>query len=112
MRVAPSANWRLSALWAVAAAVMTFALSLSRRGSGLAIGLLALHSAWMMRWTIFIGGQELPKTGAGYYSYQLPLGPEGLLGIAGTAGLWIFLFVALTTLLPLERIGRPDRAGA
>lgn len=110
--VAPSANWRLSALWAVAAALVTLALALRRSGSGLAIGLLALHSAWMMRWTIFIGGQELPKTGAGYYSYQLPLGPEGLLGIVGTAGLWIFLFVALTTLLPLERIGRPERAGA
>jgi len=28
------------------------------------------------------------------------------MGIVGTAGLWIFLFVALTTLLPLDRLGR------
>lgn len=104
--VSPSANWQLSALWAVAATVVTFVLAWKRPGSGLLIGLLALHSAWMMRWTIFIGGQEVPKTGAGYYSYQLPLGPEGLMGIVGTAGLWLFLFVVLTTLLPLERLGR------
>jgi tetrathionate reductase subunit C len=104
--VAPSANWQLSAVWAVGATVLTLLLAWKYRGSGLLIGLLALHSAWMMRWTIFIGGQEVPKTGAGYYSYSLPLGPEGLLGIVGTAGLWLFLFVVLTTLLPLERLGK------
>jgi tetrathionate reductase subunit C len=111
-QVSPSANWQLSAVWAVAASVLTLLLAWRRPGSGVLIGLLALHSAWMMRWTIFIGGQELPKTGAGYYSYQLPLGPEGLMGIVGTAGLWIFLFVALTTLLPLERLGRAGQSGA
>lgn len=104
--VAPSANWQLSAVWAIFATIVTLLLAWKRPASGLLIGLLALHSAWMMRWTIFIGGQEVPKTGAGYYSYQLPLGPEGLMGIVGTAGLWIFLFVVLTTLLPLERLGK------
>ncbi|MCK0510045.1 NrfD/PsrC family molybdoenzyme membrane anchor subunit [Aromatoleum buckelii] len=104
--VAPSANWQVSAVWAVAATVVTLLLAWKRPASGLLIGLLALHSAWMMRWTIFIGGQEVPKTGAGYYSYQLPLGPEGLMGIVGTVGLWIFLFVVLTTLLPLDRLGK------
>lgn len=110
--VAPSAGWQLTALWAVAATAITLVLAWKRPGSGLLIGLLALHSAWMMRWTIFIGGQELPKTGAGYYSYQLPLGPDGLLGIVGTLGLWIFLYVVLTTVLPLDRIGRAERVGA
>ncbi|KON81560.1 polysulfide reductase NrfD [Azoarcus sp. PA01] len=104
--LAPSANWQVSAVWAVAATVVTLLLAWKRPASGLLIGLLALHSAWMMRWTIFIGGQEVPKTGAGYYSYQLPLGAEGLMGIVGTVGLWIFLFVVLTTLLPLERLGK------
>ena len=112
VEVAPSASWRLCAVWAVVATVVTLLLAWKRPGSGLAIGLLALHSAWMMRWTIFIGGQEVPKTGAGYYSYTLPLGPEGLMGIVGTAGLWIFLFVALTTLLPLDRLGKTGRTGA
>lgn len=107
-QVAPSASWKLTAIWAAGATALTLLLAWKRPGSGLLIGLLALHSAWMMRWTIFIGGQEVPKTGAGFYTYQLPLGPEGLMGIVGTAGLWIFLFVALTTLLPLERLGRPQ----
>lgn len=112
--VGPSANWQLSAVWAVAATVLTLVLAWKAPGSGLLIGLLALHSAWMMRWSIFIGGQEVPKTGAGYYSYALPLGPEGLLGIVGTAGLWVFLFVLITTLLPLDRLaaGTPDKAAA
>ncbi len=101
--VGPSSNWQFAALWAVAATVLTLALAWRRPGSGLLIGLLALHSAWMMRWSIFIGGQEVPKTGAGYYTYALPLGPEGLMGIVGTAGLWLFLFILITTLLPLER---------
>lgn len=108
--VAPAENWRLAAAWAVLATVITFLLAWKRPGSGLLIGLLALHSTWMMRWSIFIGGQEVPKTGAGYYSYQLPLGPEGLLGIVGTAGLWVFLFIALTSLLPLNQLGNARQA--
>lgn len=103
-QVAPADNWRLSAAWAAAATLLTLVLARWRPGSGLLIGLLALHSAWMMRWSVFIGGQEVPKTGAGYYSYSLPLGPEGLLGIVGTAGLWVFVFILVTTLLPLERL--------
>ena len=103
-QVAPADNWRLLAVWAVLATVVTFLLAWKRPGSGLLIGLLALHSTWMMRWSIFMGGQEVPKTGAGYYSYQLPMGPEGLLGIIGTLGLWVFLFIALTSLLPLNRL--------
>ncbi len=112
--VGPSANWQLSALWAVSATVLTLVLAWKRPGSGLLIGLLALHSAWMMRWSIFIGGQEVPKTGAGYYSYSLPLGPEGLMGIVGTTGLCIFLFVLITTLLPLDRLAADptDKAAA
>lgn len=112
--VGPSANWQLAAVWAVLATVATLLLAWKWPGSGLLIGLLALHSAWMMRWSIFIGGQEVPKTGAGYYSYSLPFGPEGLLGIIGTAGLCVFLYLLITTVLPLDRLaatGTP-KAGA
>lgn len=108
MEVGPSTNWQLTAVWAVSATVLTLLLAWKRPGTGLLIGLLALHSAWMMRWSIFIGGQEVPKTGTGYYSYSLPLGPEGLLGIVGTAGLWVFLFVLITTVLPLDRLARSE----
>ncbi|THF63352.1 NrfD/PsrC family molybdoenzyme membrane anchor subunit [Pseudothauera rhizosphaerae] len=111
-QVAHSPAWRLTAAWAAGATALTLLLAWLRPGSGLLIGLLALHSAWMMRWTVFIGGQEVPKTGAGFYSYELPLGPEGLLGIAGTAGLWIFILVLATTLLPLDRLAPAGRSGA
>lgn len=98
--VAPSAAWRITALWAAGSAAATLWLAWRRPAHGLLVGLIALHSAWMMRWTVFIGGQEIPKIGAGYYRYQLPLGHDGLLGIVGTAGLWLLLFILLTSFLP------------
>lgn len=99
--VSGSASWALTALWAVAATLIPLAIALWRpAGSGWITGLIALHSAWMFRWTVFIGGQEVPKTGAGFYQYHLPLGSEGLMGIIGTAGLWLVILLALTTLLP------------
>ena len=110
--IAPSGDWQWSGVILVGLAVATLWLALRDPGSGLVLGALAVASAWMMRWTLFIGGQEVPKTGAGFYDYQLPAGPDGLLGIVGTVGLWIFLYVAITSLLPLERLGRPDRAAA
>jgi tetrathionate reductase subunit C len=98
--VSGSAAWRLTALWAAASALVPLALAVRwPAGSGWATGLIALHSAWMFRWTVFIGGQEVPKTGAGFYHYRLPLGPEGLTGILGTAGLWLFVLLALTALV-------------
>lgn len=110
--VAAAPNWRLAAAWATATTALTLWLAWKRPHYGLLLGLLALHSTWMVRWSIFIGGQEVPKTGAGYYSYQLPLGPEGLLGIVGTAGLWVFLLIVLTYVLPLDRLGRAGHSQA
>ncbi len=104
--VGPSQNWQTVAIWAVGATGLAWWLGWKHPDASLLIGLLALHSAWMVRWAIFIGGQEVPKTGAGYYSYQLPLGPDGLLGIVGTAGLWVFIFIVVTNVLPLDRVGR------
>lgn len=100
----PSVCW--SAALAAAGAALTLWLALRRPGNGLLIGLLALHGAWLMRWTLFIGGQQVPKTGAGFYSYHLPLGADGLLGMVGTLGLCAALFIALTTLLPVARLAR------
>ncbi|MCP5232548.1 MAG: polysulfide reductase NrfD [Zoogloeaceae bacterium] len=98
--VSGSPEWRLTAAWAAAATLLTLALALLRSGHGLLTGLLAMHSAWMMRWTLFIGGQEIPKVGAGFHAYHLPLGQDGWLGLFGTAGLWVFVFIALTSLFP------------
>lgn len=99
--VAGAEAWRVTAVWAAVAALVPFVIALVKPvGSGLWTGLIALHSAWMFRWTVFIGGQTVPKTGAGFYEYALPAGPEGMLGIIGTAGLWFFLLLVITTFLP------------
>lgn len=99
-------NWQITAVWAAGSALLTLYLAARHPGTGLLTGLLALHATWMMRWTVFIGGQEIPKTGAGLYQYHLPLGQDGLLGIIGTAGLWVALLVLITALLPLDRLRR------
>ena len=102
--VARSPAWRVTAVWAVLATIVPFVIALARpAGSGLLTGLVAVHGAWMFRWTVFIDGQTVPKTGAGFYEYALPMGPEGMLGIAGTAGLWVLLLIAVTTVLPAPR---------
>ena len=111
--VAPSPAWRATAVWAVAATLLPLLLAWQHpRGSGWINGLIVLASAWMFRWTVFIGGQTIPKTGAGYYRYDLPLGPEGLLGIVGTAGLWLAVLIILTFVLPpADSAGRAPHTG-
>lgn len=47
---------------------------------------------------MLIQAQTDPKYGAGTYLYQLPWGPEGLLGIAGTFGLWLTLMALVSNL--------------
>ncbi|MGQ9367823.1 NrfD/PsrC family molybdoenzyme membrane anchor subunit [Azospirillum sp. ST 5-10] len=111
--VADSPAWRITAVWAVLATAVPFVIAVARpAGTGLLTGLIAVHSAWMFRWTVFIGGQTVPKTGAGFYEYALPAGPDGVLGIAGTAGLWVFLLIVITAVLPTPRrpAPRPVRA--
>ena len=111
--VANSEAWRVTALWAVLATVLPFAVAVAKPvGTGLLTGLIAVHSAWMFRWTVFIDGQTVPKTGAGFYEYALPAGSDGLLGILGTAGLWLFLLLVITAVLPTPRhpAPRPVRA--
>ncbi|HEY0834922.1 MAG TPA: NrfD/PsrC family molybdoenzyme membrane anchor subunit [Azospirillum sp.] len=99
-----SEAWRVTAVWAVAATVLPLIIAVARpSGTGLLTGLIAVHSAWMFRWTVFIGGQTVPKTGAGFYEYALPAGPEGMLGILGSAGLWLFLLIVITSVLPTPR---------
>ena len=100
-QVAGLPQWQFTAVWAVLASILPMALAIWRpAGSGLMTGLIAVHSAWMMRWTILIGGQAIPKTGAGLYDYHLPLGSDGLLGIIGTFGLWIAVLLLMIQYLP------------
>jgi len=107
--VAGHRQWHLTALWAALATLVPLALLwLKPVGLGWLVGLIALHAAWMFRWTVFIGGQTVPKTGAGLYTYHLPLGHDGLLGIAGTFGLWLAAVIVISTLLT----GTPARSRA
>lgn len=112
--VAGSEAWQVTAIWAVAATLVPFVIALAKpAGSGWFTGLIAVHGAWMFRWTVFIGGQTVPKTGAGFYHYALPAGPDGMLGILGTFGLWVLLLVVLTTILPAPQPTlEPHRAGS
>jgi tetrathionate reductase subunit C len=100
-QIAGSRRWDSYALWAmlsVGAPLLTAALR--PRGTGLFTGLLAVQAAWAFRWILFVGGQDIPKTGAGIYHSPIAFGPEGWVGMVGTAGLWIVIFIALTMLLP------------
>ena len=100
--------WEMTAVWTVGATLVAAAVALAAPvRAGWLVGLLALHACWMFRWSLFIGGQSVPKTGAGMYDYHLPLGHDGLLGIAGVAGLCVFLLIALGALLPLAGPSEP-----
>lgn len=103
--------WQMTAIWAgVSAGLPAVLVLLAPRRSAALCGLIAVHAAWMFRWTIFIGGQTVPKTGAGLYDYRLPLGSEGLLGIIAVAGLWLFLLVVLAELSPVLGARRSGEA--
>lgn len=100
-QVAGSMHWLTSALWLGGATLAALAIAALRPvGTGWLSGLLALNAAWLFRWTIFVGGQDMPKTAAGLHAHPLALGPDGLLGIVGTAGLFLAVTVILTTLVP------------
>jgi len=94
--------WRYAAAWAGTVTLVTLWLARRRPARGLLIGVLTLHSAWMIRWTILIGGQGVSRIGEGYSAYQLPLGFDGVLGLLGIAGLWLALYVVLISFLPWD----------
>ena len=107
--VAGFSTWQKIAAWGALSIVVPFviALVLPRR-SGWVTGLIAIHAAWMFRWTVFMGGQAVPKVGSGLYDALMPAGLSGLMGVIGTFGLWLFLLIAYTTFVPWTLAGRPD----
>lgn len=65
---------------------------------------LAVVGVWVFRWDTVIGGQLIPKVGAGFYAYAPPLGgKDGVLQVVGNWAFWIFLLLAATSLLPWQR---------
>lgn len=102
--------WQHVALWAVLAIAVPFVLALLKpSGSGLITGLIAIHAAWMFRWTVFMGGQSVPKVGSGLYDALLPHGLYSLMGVIGTFGLWLFLLIVITTFIPWKTAQTPDQ---
>ncbi len=51
---------------------------------------------WLMRWTLLIQGQTIPKFNAQFNPYTLPVGTDGWLAILGTFGLWIALLIIVS----------------
>ncbi len=100
--------WQRIALWGAVAIVLPFGIALAAPDrSGWITGLLAIHAAWMFRWTVFMGGQAVPKVGSGLYDALMPTGLAGLMGVIGTFGLWLFLLIAYTTFVPWDQAGVP-----
>lgn len=94
--------WTMTGLWFIATSLFSLWLSAARPRALWAPALLALHGAWLLRWIVFIGGQGIPKMGSTWYAYSLGIGPDGLLGIVGSLGLALFLYVVLTALVPWD----------
>jgi tetrathionate reductase subunit C len=92
-----SAGWGLTFAWLIGTTALTLWLARRRPHSLVPVALLALHGAWALRWILFMGGQGLPKMGAAFRGYLLTFTPDGLLGIAGTAGLFLFISIVLTS---------------
>lgn len=93
----------LGLIWLLLCTVLPLLMIWTRPQSvGWLAGSLAMSGAWVFRWSMFMDGQRIPKTGAGFYDYPIPLGSEGWLGMIGTLGLWVLLVVVLTSILPWQ----------
>ncbi|RJX75219.1 tetrathionate reductase [Vibrio sinensis] len=53
--------------------------------------LIAITTAWAVRWVTMMEVQTIAKFDVGPYPYDLPSGGNGLLGIIGMFGLWLAL---------------------
>ncbi|MCE9899601.1 tetrathionate reductase subunit TtrC [Raoultella terrigena] len=87
-----AAGWAL--LWAASLACCGLALrrplALHARG---ALAVVAMALCWLIRWTLLIQVQRIPKFNAGFNPYTLPAGTDGWLAILGTFGLWVALLI-------------------
>ncbi len=97
-----SAGWGVTLGFLVAISLLTLWVAHARRDSLIFTGMLALLGAWALRWTLLMGGQSIPKLGATFGSYSLTLTPDSALGIVGTAGLFLTLYIVLTSFVPWD----------
>ena len=92
-------GWYLAGAWLVGSVALTLWLARRRASSPVLVGLLALQGAWTLRWIVIMGGQGIPRMGAAFRTYFLTLTPDSLLGIVGTAGLFLTIYIVLTSLV-------------
>lgn len=83
-------------LWIVGIAVALYACRKAPASAVLLMNVFVVAGlCWLLRWTLLIGGQVIPKYNALINDYHLPMGTDGLLAIVGTFGLWFSLMIAL-----------------
>lgn len=97
-----SFGWLLTGAWLLAGIGLTLWLARTRPDSLVLPALLALHGTWLVRWIVFIGGQNLPKMGTTTHPYALSLTPDSVLGIVGMAGLCLTVYIILTSIIPWD----------
>jgi len=100
--LARSRVWSTTGGWFLGTAAFTLWLAVRSPRALWSTALLALHGAWLLRWIVFIGGQDIPRMGSTWFDYSLGIGADGLLGIVGSLGLALFLYVVLTGLIPWD----------
>ncbi|BCO08018.1 oxidoreductase [Desulfolithobacter dissulfuricans] len=74
--------------------------------------ILAIFGVMLFRWDTVIGGQLIPKIGAGFYEYIPSFwGRTGVMHIIGNWGFWILFFILFTSFLPWKKTsGKNGRA--
>ena len=66
--------------------------------------IMAIFGVMLFRWDTVIGGQLIPKIGAGFYEYIPSFwGRTGIMHIIGNWGFWVFLFILFTSFLPWKK---------
>ncbi len=62
---------------------------------------VTVAGVWLFRWNTVIGGQEIPKTNAGFYHYSPEFwGSQGVMQVISNWAFWLFLFIIFTWFLP------------
>lgn len=104
-------TWRSMATWGLTAGVTLTALAWLLRSNyrlqahAWIVGLLALHVAWMFRWSVLMDVQTVARNSAGFNDYNIALGSSGWLGVIGTFGLWLAAVLLIDLFVPWRGVG-------
>lgn len=84
----------MGALW-LCTTVLAIAVSFRARATRILLyGVCCTMAlAWLIRWTLLIQVQTVPKYNAHLIPYTLPSTTDGLQALIGTFGLWVALLI-------------------